>query len=198
MPKVTQAHVDARSQAILEAAHRLFARRGLHNTTMREVAAEAGLSTGAVYRYFRSKEVLIEALAAAGRQRRRELLDTIDPAVPVGGTLVEVAIRLLNAMEDPSVLESLRLDVRLWAEALDSPVLKRTLRRVFEETGEHIAAVASHGGGGGQVRGIDSGEAARACLALVLGSELLRLFQPKMDMRAYTTAVRALLAGEPG
>jgi AcrR family transcriptional regulator len=193
VPKVTQAHVDARREAILAAAHRLFARRGFHNTTMGQVAAEAGLSTGAVYRYFSGKEVLIEALAAAGRQQRRELLEPIEPSAPVGGALVEVATRLLGAMEDPGMLQSLRLDVRLWAEALDSPVLKRTLRRALEETAQHIAAVASQGGVGDQVRGVDSGQAARACLALALGSELLRLFEPKMDMRAYTTAVRALL-----
>lgn len=59
MAKVTQAHVDARRADILEAAMELFATRGSEQTSMQEVAAAAGLSTGAIYRYFASKDDLL-------------------------------------------------------------------------------------------------------------------------------------------
>jgi AcrR family transcriptional regulator len=49
-------------QRILECALRLFASRGYEETTMREIAAEAGYSPGLTYRYFKSKEELVLSL----------------------------------------------------------------------------------------------------------------------------------------
>jgi AcrR family transcriptional regulator len=48
-------------QHVLEAALKLFRRRGFERTTMREVADAAGLSLGAAYHHFRSKEELLLA-----------------------------------------------------------------------------------------------------------------------------------------
>lgn len=46
---------------ILDAALRLFRERGFEQTTMRDVATEAGVATGAAYYYYRSKEDLVMA-----------------------------------------------------------------------------------------------------------------------------------------
>jgi AcrR family transcriptional regulator len=46
---------------ILDAALRLFRERGFDQTTMRDVAAEAGVATGAAYYYYRSKQDLVMA-----------------------------------------------------------------------------------------------------------------------------------------
>lgn len=56
---------------ILGAALRCFARKGFHQTTMHEIAAEATLSAGALYRYFKSKSELIIAIAEADCQEFR-------------------------------------------------------------------------------------------------------------------------------
>nr|MDT0667257.1 TetR/AcrR family transcriptional regulator [Micromonospora sp. DSM 115978] len=63
MPRVSQEHLDARRQQIIDAARRRFAVSGFHGTSMQDVLTEAGLSAGAVYRYFPSKESIIEAIA---------------------------------------------------------------------------------------------------------------------------------------
>ena len=62
MPKVTDAHLAARREQIIEAAMTRFAEGGFHSTGMAEVIAATGLSAGAVYRYFPSKEALIRAI----------------------------------------------------------------------------------------------------------------------------------------
>ncbi len=62
MVRVTQAHIDAREDSILEAALALFARKGIERTTMQDIATEAGLSAGAIYRYYPGKEKLLEAV----------------------------------------------------------------------------------------------------------------------------------------
>ena len=55
MPKVSASHLAARREQIIEAAKALFAERGFSRTTMADVVAASGLSTGAVYHYFSNK-----------------------------------------------------------------------------------------------------------------------------------------------
>jgi AcrR family transcriptional regulator len=59
-PMATQKAEETRNR-ILDAALRLFRERGFEQTTMRDVAAEAEVATGAAYYYYRSKEDLVLA-----------------------------------------------------------------------------------------------------------------------------------------
>ena len=62
MPKIGEDQRAARRGQILAAALGCFARTGYHATTMADVAAQAGVSKGAPYLYFPSKETLYVAL----------------------------------------------------------------------------------------------------------------------------------------
>lgn len=57
---------------ILDAALRLFRERGFEQTTMRDVAAAAGVATGAAYYYYRSKEELVLAFYLRTDEEQRE------------------------------------------------------------------------------------------------------------------------------
>lgn len=72
MPKVTQQYMDARREQILDAARRCFLRDGFHSASMQDLFTEAGLSAGAVYRHFTSKDEMILAIA---EENMREVLD---------------------------------------------------------------------------------------------------------------------------
>src|SRR5437764_6551531 len=61
-----QLAADRRSE-ILAAAQACFARAGFHQTSMQEICAEAGMSPGNLYRYFRSKEAIIAGIAERDR-----------------------------------------------------------------------------------------------------------------------------------
>lgn len=60
-PRARPATVDKRD-AILAAALDLFVERGFHGTTVPEVADQAGVGAGTIYRYFASKEALVNAI----------------------------------------------------------------------------------------------------------------------------------------
>ena len=69
MPKTVD--VDERRQEITDAAARLIARAGIGAATMREVAAEAGWTTGSITHYFTDKrELLLRTLQASLASRR--------------------------------------------------------------------------------------------------------------------------------
>lgn len=59
---------------ILDAARNCFVRSGFQGASMNEICKEAGMSPGALYRYFPSKEAIIEAIAEADRREDAEIL----------------------------------------------------------------------------------------------------------------------------
>lgn len=67
MPKLKPDTQRARRDNILDAALKCFARGGFHATTMQHICKEAGVSPGAVYVYFASKEDLIAGLCERDR-----------------------------------------------------------------------------------------------------------------------------------
>jgi TetR/AcrR family transcriptional repressor of uid operon len=59
---------DQQTQRIMEAAKTCFVRSGFQGASMQQICAEAGMSPGALYRYFPSKEAIIEAICEANRR----------------------------------------------------------------------------------------------------------------------------------
>ncbi|WP_317440978.1 TetR/AcrR family transcriptional regulator [Streptomyces collinus] len=118
MPKVTQQHMDARREQILGAARRCFLRDGFHSTSMQDLFAEAGLSAGAVYRHFTSKDEMILAIA---EENMRDVLD-ITLAVATnrqGQSMGAVMAELLDVIRVKSAEEGVAaLAVLVWGEAM--------------------------------------------------------------------------------
>src|SRR4051794_9849595 len=67
MPKLSDEQTAQRRARILDAAERCFSRDGFHSTSMQSICREAGVSAGALYVYFASKEALIEGLTSRDR-----------------------------------------------------------------------------------------------------------------------------------
>jgi TetR/AcrR family transcriptional regulator, repressor for uid operon len=67
MPKLKPETQAARRAHILDAAERCFVRTGFHRTTMQDICREAGVSLGAFYVYFGSKEALIQGISERER-----------------------------------------------------------------------------------------------------------------------------------
>jgi AcrR family transcriptional regulator len=78
MPRVIK-HPDVRRSELLDQALGLYLSRGYDNTSLNDVIAEAGMSKGAFYHYFPSKEALLVAIADRfGRQTLAELEDVFN------------------------------------------------------------------------------------------------------------------------
>src|SRR5512147_1945906 len=59
-----EAKAEVTRKKILVAASKLFARRGYHKTTITDIAQAIGLTSGAIFHHFPSKEALLEAVVA--------------------------------------------------------------------------------------------------------------------------------------
>lgn len=63
MPARSEEHMLARRQQILEAASRVFAKKGIHQSSIRDICFESGLSVGAVYGHFENKREIVLGFA---------------------------------------------------------------------------------------------------------------------------------------
>jgi AcrR family transcriptional regulator len=131
VPRVSELHVTQRRQQILDAALRCFAANGFHNTSMRDVIRESGLSAGAVYNYFPGKEELIAAavspmLDALVLISHEALQPTRSPARGVADLLQRVAPIALRPDVDMS-----RIAVMAWGEALRDDTVRNLLVRAY-------------------------------------------------------------------
>jgi AcrR family transcriptional regulator len=123
MPKVSQQYRDARRDQILAAARRCFLRDGFHATSMQDLFAEAGLSSGAVYSYFASKDDMILAIAEENMRGVVETIRTVATQRPdsSAGAAIAEALGMLQAEDARNGIGKLALIV--WAEALRNPSL---------------------------------------------------------------------------
>lgn len=67
MARRTKAQAQATKEAIIEAALRVFYRRGVTKTSLTHIAKEAGVTRGAIYWHFRDKQDLFETLLDQGQ-----------------------------------------------------------------------------------------------------------------------------------
>lgn len=75
----TRSKSDETRARILAAALELFRRQGFDQTTMREVANEAGVATGAAYYYFDSKEAIVMAFYQQAQDEVHERIVSMLP-----------------------------------------------------------------------------------------------------------------------
>ncbi|MEV6400473.1 TetR/AcrR family transcriptional regulator [Streptomyces sp. NPDC051907] len=135
MARVSQEHLDARRRQILDGAARCFARNGFHATSMQDILREAGLSAGAVYRYFRSKEELIGAIAGEAFAAIRGAFDDAARTTPPPTPDVLLG-RVLRTMLEEQVpggdrQEFARLIVQVWTESLRDDALAAMMREGY-------------------------------------------------------------------
>lgn len=90
MPKLSESQQEQRRTRILDAAEASFARNGFHRTTMQDICREAGISAGALYLYFDSKEALIEGISSRSRQEVLEAFALLDTAEDFAAGLGQV------------------------------------------------------------------------------------------------------------
>jgi TetR/AcrR family transcriptional regulator, transcriptional repressor of aconitase len=141
MPKRSQEYRDARREQILSAAKRCFVRNGFHETSMQDLFAEAGLSAGAVYSYFASKDEVILAIAEENLRDVLALIHTLatDPdRKGIGSTLASVLemIRRKDAEDDLGPVA-----VLVWAEALRNPALHQRFQKSLTQLRRDLAKV---------------------------------------------------------
>ena len=140
MPKVSAQYRDERRAHILAAARRCFVRDGFHQTSMQDLVREAGVSSGAVYRYFASKDAMIVAIA---EDNLDQIVAIVGKSVAHGadlGAALGAALEYARSRHADDGFAAIALVV--WSEALRNPALAVRLRESFDAAGAALAETA--------------------------------------------------------
>ena len=196
MPKVSPAHLTARREQILLAACKCFSKKGFHGTTIRDICREAGLSAGAVYAYFKSKDDILEGIAEMGRQNTRALLKSARSAVSAPEALAQVLGTAIRALDADQGQEGARLDVRLWGEALHTPRLRALFLEAMPSACAPFADIVREGQSRGEIAAdIDADSVARLSVALCLGLQVQKALDPDTSITGTADVVSSLMGG---
>jgi TetR/AcrR family transcriptional regulator, repressor for uid operon len=116
-----------RRERILEGAEHAFVRHGFHAATMQHVADELGMSAGNLYRYFPSKEAIVEGLCAVDQASRARAFAEL---MADKGDVMEAMCAALrhHCLDKPQ--EKARLIVEIWAEAGRNPRVGALSRQI--------------------------------------------------------------------
>ena len=79
---------------ILDTSERLFAEKGLHRTSISDIAKASEFGVGTIYKYFKNKDTLIESLL---KNRLQEHFDALLVSTSTEGTPVDRLDRLIDA-----------------------------------------------------------------------------------------------------
>jgi AcrR family transcriptional regulator len=193
MPKVTQQYLDARREHILSAARRCFLRDGFHATSMQDLFAEAGLSSGAVYRYFPSKDDLIIAIAAENLQDVVAMIHTVATQQPGGsvGAMMADVLSMVRAKHEQDGLGGLA--VLVWAEVLRDPSLARQFTGLVNQMRADVTEVVrAHQSSGDLTCDVAPEAVATVLMSIVPGYILQLTLLGSAAVEGATEAVRAL------
>lgn len=192
MPRVSEDHLTARREQILAAARTCFLRDGLHNTSMQDLIAEAGLSVGAVYRYFKSKNDIINAIADVVTVG---ILSQLNAIVARKLPLME-ALGLVLGVVDEQVKPTgnLQLALQVWAEATLDPSIMAIAAQRYRGMREAFVALAVSAVEAGELEpGTDVDAAGAVLFSLLPGYGLQQLLTGGPDKATYLAGTRALL-----
>ncbi|MFH8446051.1 TetR/AcrR family transcriptional regulator [Streptomyces sp. NPDC018026] len=188
---MTQAHLDARRRQIIQAATEAFTERGFAGTSMADIVRATGLSTGAVYRYFPSKEHLVLAVVA-GRDGQQE----------VGGfpseSAAELLGRLIGYVTPPEGAGHARLVSLIWGDAAVTPHLAAVARERHDALQRHLTSVLDARRVPGRECGPepeDSSAVAQVALASLIGYAALVATDTPVDTDGFLRVLGRMATG---
>jgi len=172
-PKVTREYKQAVRNRLLKAAETLFSRKGYYDTSMDEIVAESGLSKGAIYGYFKSKEELFIALQdkqlEASLEELRSTFAPSDSARIKLERIVDVAFTSMIGASKQACRISLEFDMA----APRMKAVERRRERRFKAVRDFLAEIIAEGVERGEFRqDVDADSAALILLALADGLSL--------------------------
>jgi AcrR family transcriptional regulator len=203
VPKVTEQYRNDRRAEITAAAARCFATRGVHRTSMADIIKESGLSAGAIYNHFRSKQEITVSVGASVIKGR--LLGAVEELEAEGGPIGPGRLigRALGELNRTTVVDGLPLGalvIQLWAEAVvDDKLLAlmqeqmRTIRASFIGPSTNWAQT-EHGLSHAQATAW-SEEISQLLIALATGFVIQRSLFPDFEPEKYLGDAERMISG---
>ncbi|HRE43754.1 MAG TPA: TetR/AcrR family transcriptional regulator [Terricaulis sp.] len=178
---------ELRRAQVLDASILCFGRSGFHGASMADIATEASMSVGQIYRYFANKEAIIAAIVERDMQEASKLRDILRQGGDGVEELIQVARYKIEHVRDP-IRAALSLEIL--AEAARNPRVAEIVRSA-EEIGRGWLREMLERRGYGQDNLL---EARMDMIALLIEGWTSRVVKnPNADHEAYVASLRQIL-----
>jgi len=197
MPRITDQRRAARREQILEAARACLQEHGLEAVSMEMIISRSGLSTGAVYGYFKGKDEIINAVVTDGTAAMGQQLAPVFTS-PEPTTFPRFAEQLLRTVaafgqEKPADVDRLLVALHGWSHSQSDPLLAAATRTVYSGQRDLLAGTVRRWQADGTFDpGADADEVAQLLLSIVLGFVAQRALAGDVGVRAHADALDAL------
>ena len=191
MPKLKPDTQRARREHILDAAERCFAASGFHRCTMQDICKEAGISSGALYVYFGSKEALISGIVERDRARLTDQLSDLATAPDLLAALARLGEHY--AIEEPHHKRVLCIEIG--CESTRNAVVGEIYRSVDSFVLESFETLFARARAEGRIAP-DLDDRMLAQIIALLGDGLFwrRAIDPAFDAKTMMPAVMDIVA----
>jgi AcrR family transcriptional regulator len=194
MPKVSAQYRSRRKKEILDAALACLAKDGLRRTTMQDIVQRSELSPGAIYRYFQSKDQMVEHVARERHAWERDLIANRSSEPDALAALVGIVQDFAASLSTERGREMRRMGIELWAEALHDRRLKKVVLEGVHGPLALLTELVERAQRDGQLAcHIQPEPMARTLIALFHGFILQKSWEPELDPAPLVRAVVALL-----
>lgn len=187
---------EQRRQQLIDATMKCIARKGMGNTTLADVASEAGLSQGIVNLHFESKDnLLAETLRYLADEYKAQFVKTFENSGPAAA---DKLLALMQLDLRPSICDRRKVAVwfAFWGEVQSRPVYRKICDerdQYYDDTIERLADEIIRDGG---YQGITAASVAIVLTSMTNGLWLSCLISPaSFDRKKSMSALLDYLAG---
>lgn len=139
MTPLADGYLEARRQELLEAAARVFVTKGYAAATVNDIAAEAGVATGSIYRYFPSKADLIAEVAGHCVQDDVERWKTATGGATPGETLLQLGDLTRADFKGAGHRDEATLRLESYLAGSRDPALRDRITASLDESTQSLA-----------------------------------------------------------
>ncbi len=200
MPRISDERREARREQVLEAARACLQEHGLEAVSMEMIIARSGLSTGAVYGYFKGKDQIINAVVTEGMAAMAEDLAPIlnNPKPPPFPEFVEQVLRtVVNfGRHKKGDVDRLLVTLHGWSHSQSDHELEKATRVSYGGLRKMFAEVVRRWQSAGTFdAAADPKGVAELMTSITLGFVAQRALAASADVSAHVAALEALTKG---
>jgi AcrR family transcriptional regulator len=198
MPRITDERRELRHDQILEAARACLQEHGLEAVSMEMIIARSGLSTGAVYGYFKGKDQIINAVIAEGTAAMAAELAPVltNPEPPPLPELMDQVLRVMVGFgrHKKGGIDRLLVSIHGWSHSQSDPELQAATRAAYSGLRNLFAdAVKRWQAAGTFDSTADPKAIAELLTSIILGFVAQRALAGTADVEAHVDALEALM-----
>ena len=190
MPKVGMEQI--RREQVISATRRCIVEKGVLQLSIKDVAAEAGVSTGVIYHYFQNKQdILLQVLKETFRKSNDQVMQTM---APLNTAREKLFAHLENItfvpVDNPDFFLLL---INYFAQAQNNPECADIIKKFYRNLRSFISGYLEQGVAESELDPELTGQMPAILLALGLGLGMMRTLDPdSFDVAAMEAALKKI------